>query len=154
MPIELVRESNGQWGTSFELPAHLKNHVVLKLPESGLDIQSDEAVYIKTIESGNQTEAVAMFEDKDFKAAIEIAEPLAAGGDARAMAMAAEKDGVCIYSFTRTYGEMMPAAEFIRHIERSIRMIEAKTGDLSRRGDREVIEPEGDLSSILMTLNF
>jgi len=75
--------------------------------------------------------------------------------DALAMAMAAEKDDVCIYSFTRTYGEMMPAAEFIRHIERSIRMIEAKTGaDLSRRGDGEIIEPEGDLSSILMTLNF
>ncbi|MDD5676979.1 MAG: hypothetical protein PHW60_03180 [Kiritimatiellae bacterium] len=58
----LVRETNGQWVTSFDLPAHLKNHVVLKLPESGLDIQSDEAVYIKTIESSNQTDAVAMFE--------------------------------------------------------------------------------------------
>jgi tetratricopeptide (TPR) repeat protein len=74
--------------------------------------------------------------------------------DARAMAMAAEKDGVCIYSFTRTYGEMMPAAEFIRHMEGSIRMIETKTGDLSKRDDREEIEPHGDLSSILMTLNF
>jgi hypothetical protein len=73
----------------------------------------------------------------------------------RVLAKAAEKDDVCIYSFTKTYGEMMPAAEFIRHIERSIRMIEAKTGeDLSRRDDREIIEPEGDFSSILMTLNF
>jgi hypothetical protein len=70
------------------------------------------------------------------------------------MAKAAEKDGVCIYSFTRTYGEMMPAAEFIRHMERSIRMIETKAGDLSKRDDREVIEPEGDFSSMLMTLNF
>ncbi|MBU4211582.1 MAG: hypothetical protein KKD33_03250, partial [Verrucomicrobia bacterium] len=57
-----VRETNGQWVISFDLPAHLKNHVVLKLPESGLDIQSDEAVYIKTIESSTQTEAVALFE--------------------------------------------------------------------------------------------
>ena len=32
-------------------------------------------------------EAVALFEDKDFKAAIEIAEPLANEGDSRAMAM-------------------------------------------------------------------
>jgi len=75
--------------------------------------------------------------------------------DALAMATAAQADGVCIYSFTRTYGEMMPAAEFIRHVERSITMIEEQTGgDLSKRDDREVIEPEGELSSILMTLNF
>ncbi len=57
-----VRETNGQWIVGFDLPAHLKNHVVLKLPESGLDIQSDEAVYIKTAERGNQTEAVALFD--------------------------------------------------------------------------------------------
>jgi tetratricopeptide (TPR) repeat protein len=75
--------------------------------------------------------------------------------DSLAMAKAAEKDDVCIYSFTRTYGEMMPAQEFIRHIERSIRMIEAKAGgDLSKRNDGEIIEPAGDLSSMLMTLNF
>jgi len=75
--------------------------------------------------------------------------------NALAMAKAAEKDGVCIYSFTRTYGEMIPAADFIRHIERSIQMIEARAGgDLAQRDDREVIEPEGDFSSILMTLNF
>jgi hypothetical protein len=74
--------------------------------------------------------------------------------NALGMARAAEKDDVCIYSFTRTYGEMMPAAEFIRHMERSIRMIETKAGDLSRRDDQEVIESDGDLSSILMTLNF
>jgi hypothetical protein len=39
-------------------------------------------------------------------------------------------------------------------MEGSIRMIETKTGDLSKRDDREEIEPHGDLSSILMTLNF
>lgn len=71
------------------------------------------------------------------------------------MAKTAEKDDVCIYSFTRTYGEMIPAAEFIRHMERSIRMIEAKAGgDLSKRDDREIIEPDEGFSSILMTLNF
>jgi hypothetical protein len=75
--------------------------------------------------------------------------------DSLDMAKAAEKDDVCIYSFTRTYGEMMPAAEFIRHVERSIRMIEAKAGgDLSKRDDWEVIEPDAQLSSLLMTLNF
>jgi hypothetical protein len=57
-----VREIDGQWVTSFDLPAHLKNQVVLKLPESGLEIRSDEAVYLKTVESSNRTEAVAMFD--------------------------------------------------------------------------------------------
>jgi len=74
--------------------------------------------------------------------------------DALAMARTAERDGVCVYSFTRTYGEMMPAAEFIRHMERAIRMIETKAGDLSKRDDGEIIAPDGDFSSMLMTLNF
>jgi tetratricopeptide (TPR) repeat protein len=75
--------------------------------------------------------------------------------DALDMAKAVEKDDVCIYSFTRTYGEMMPAAEFIRHMERSIQMIKDKAGgDLAKRDDREIIVPDAHLSSLLMTLNF
>jgi tetratricopeptide (TPR) repeat protein len=75
--------------------------------------------------------------------------------DALDMARAVEKDDVCIYSFTRTYGEMMPAPEFIRHMERSIQMIKDKVGrDLAKRDDREIIEPDVHLSSLLMTLNF
>jgi tetratricopeptide (TPR) repeat protein len=75
--------------------------------------------------------------------------------DALDMARAVEKDDVCIYSFTRTYGEMMPAPEFIRHVERSIQMIKDKVGgDLAKRDDREIIEPDSHLSSLLMTLNF
>jgi hypothetical protein len=66
-----------------------------------------------------------------------------------------EKDDVCIYSFTRTYGEMMPAEEFIQHMERSLQMIEEYTGgDLSARDDREIIDQNRGLSSMLMTLNF
>ncbi len=75
--------------------------------------------------------------------------------DARDIAQEMEKDDVCIYSFTRTYGEMMPAAEFVRHMKRSIQMIEDKAGrDLFRRNDAETIGPDGNLSSILLTLNF
>jgi len=75
--------------------------------------------------------------------------------DARDIAETIGKDDVCIYSFTRTYGEMMPAAEFIRHMERAIKMImNYAGGDLSERDNREVIEHRGNLSSILMTLNF
>ena len=67
----------------------------------------------------------------------------------------AQKD-ICIYSFTRTYGEMIPAAEFIRHMQKAVRMIEYQAGgDLSARDDRELIAPgDPDRSALLMTLNF
>ena len=71
------------------------------------------------------------------------------------IAKSVEKDDLCIYSFTRTYGEMMPVDEFIRHMEKSLQMIEEYAGeDLFNRDDREILEPKGNLSSILMTLNF
>ena len=56
-----VSEKNGEWELNFKLPAHLKNNVVLTLPESGLEVRSDEAVYIRTAESNNQTQAFALF---------------------------------------------------------------------------------------------
>lgn len=75
--------------------------------------------------------------------------------DARDIAEGMDKKNVCIYSFTRTYGEMMPANEFVQHMERSIGMINEYAGeDLLNRDDREVLKPKGNLSSILMTLNF
>jgi hypothetical protein len=66
-----------------------------------------------------------------------------------------EKDDVCIYSFTRTYGEMIPVPEFVDHIEKAIVMIEKAAGEnLYKREDREVIATPGKLSSLLMTVNF
>ena len=67
-----------------------------------------------------------------------------------------DRNNICIYSFTRTYGEMMPAREFIRHMEKSVKMVEAQCGsDLYTRDDREIIEPgDPDRFSLLMTLNF
>jgi hypothetical protein len=66
-----------------------------------------------------------------------------------------EKEDVCIYSFTRTYGEMIPVPEFIEHIEKSIEMIEKVAGkNLSDWEDNELIAPAGNLSSLLMTVNF
>jgi tetratricopeptide (TPR) repeat protein len=66
-----------------------------------------------------------------------------------------EKDDVCIYSFTRTYGEMIPAPEFVDHIEKAIVMIEKAAGkNLYERADNEVIAMSGNLSSLLMTVNF
>jgi tetratricopeptide (TPR) repeat protein len=66
-----------------------------------------------------------------------------------------EKKGVCIYSFSRTYGEMMPAREFISHMEKSIQMIGKETSEnLYELNADEIIYPKGKLSSILLTLNF
>jgi hypothetical protein len=71
------------------------------------------------------------------------------------IAMLMEKDDVCIYSFTRTYGEMIPAPEFIEHIKKAIVMIEKTAGkNLYEREDSEVIAASENLSSLLMTVNF
>ncbi len=75
--------------------------------------------------------------------------------DARDIAQTIAKDNVCIYSFTRTYGEMMPVEEFVHHMEKSIRMVEEAAGeDLYAREDGAIIEMNGERSSLLMTLNF
>ena len=62
---------------------------------------------------------------------------------------------VCIYSFTRTYGEMITVPQFISHIEKCIAMIEEAAGkNLYDRADSEIITPTGNLSSLMMTVNF
>ncbi len=75
--------------------------------------------------------------------------------DAREIARSMAKDDIYIYSFTRTYGEMMPVEEFVRHMDQSIKMIEERTGkDLYARRDGEIISDTVDPSPLLMTLNF
>ncbi len=67
-----------------------------------------------------------------------------------------DKQNVCIYAFTRTYGEMLPVSAFLDHIERCVQMVRKSAGgDLSRRDDQELIEPaeEGGMG-LLMTANF
>ena len=67
-----------------------------------------------------------------------------------------DKEGVCIYSFTRTYGEMLPVPEFVEQMERCIQMVrDIAGGDLSRRDDQELLESgEGGRMGLLMTLNY
>lgn len=67
-----------------------------------------------------------------------------------------DKEGVCIYAFTRTYGEMIPVPEFIDHMERCVRKVrESAGGDLSRRDDNELVEPgKKGRMGLLMTLNY
>lgn len=80
---------------------------------------------------------------KLLKGAAEIAEEM-------------DKHNICIYSFTRTYGEMIPAREFLHHIDRSVRMVEEQAGgDLHKRDENEIIPFENDQRmGLLMTLNF
>ncbi|MFW5908531.1 MAG: hypothetical protein ACOCR8_02730 [Desulfosalsimonas sp.] len=74
---------------------------------------------------------------------------------ARDIARPASDNEVCIYSFTRIYGEIMPPEQYVRHLEYAIQMIEEKAGpDLYTRPDEEIIQFSGSKSSLLMTLNF
>jgi len=72
------------------------------------------------------------------------------------VARRAERENVCVYSFTRTYGEMVPARDYIDQMERSLKIInEEAGGDLSGREDSEVIPGSADSKPLrLLTLNF
>lgn len=63
---------------------------------------------------------------------------------------------ICIYSFTRTYGEMIPVAEFIDHVQKGLdRILEDAGPNLYKRPDKEVIMPrDQDRIWLLMTLNY
>ena len=74
---------------------------------------------------------------------------------AREIAESVKKEDVCIYSFTRTYGEMIPADEFIGHINNCLQFIEqtAKNEKAGQRGKR--LSASGKkVAPGLMTLNF
>lgn len=75
---------------------------------------------------------------------------------AAAMAREMEAMDLCIYSFTRTYGEMITAREFIRHMHKGIAMISAQDANHSARGSDQTAPPlpEGGRIPLLMTLNF
>lgn len=74
---------------------------------------------------------------------------------AREIAESVKKDDVCIYSFTRTYGEMIPADEFIGHINNCLRFIEqnAKVEAAGQKGKRSAAAGK-KVTPGLMTLNF
>ena len=75
--------------------------------------------------------------------------------DAKDMAQSMAKNDLGIYSGTTTFFEVVPANEFSMHMDKALKMIEDYVGrDLSTMDDQEVIESNGDLSSMLMTLNF
>ncbi len=75
--------------------------------------------------------------------------------DARDIAGAMAQSDICIYSFTRTYGEMIPVEEFVQHMEKSISMIEEHAGgNLYIREDSDIVEVSDVQPPLLMTLNL
>lgn len=74
--------------------------------------------------------------------------------DAVATAREIEKLDTCIYSFTRTCGEMIPVSQFIIHVEKAFDMVAEIAGpDLHKRPGNEVIEPD-KMMGLLISLNF
>lgn len=75
---------------------------------------------------------------------------------ARALAEELRKSNICLYAFTRAYGEMIPAEEFIRHMTKLIKTIESQAGaDLDKRDGKEIISmKDKDRMHLLATLNF
>ena len=72
------------------------------------------------------------------------------------IARQAQAENVCIYAFTRTYSEMIPAHEYIEQMQKALKMIDDEAGgNLNGREDSEVIQgPAQGNSSRLFTLNF
>ncbi len=75
--------------------------------------------------------------------------------DAIDVARRAQAANVCIYAFTRTYSEMIPADEYIEHMQKALKIIDDEVGgDLSGRQDSEIISgPPQDKQPKLFTLN-
>lgn len=65
-------------------------------------------------------------------------------------------NNICIYSFARTYGEMITPFEFIRQMNNSIDMIKAHAGEnLDQRNLNEIIRPKNPgKMDLLSTVNF
>jgi hypothetical protein len=72
------------------------------------------------------------------------------------IAQEVDQQKVCIYSFTRIYGEMLPAKIFITHMERCIKMIETLYGKEfhDSPNSKEIETKDSNKLGMLMTLNF
>lgn len=75
--------------------------------------------------------------------------------EAKRRAEAMMKKDVCIRSYTRLYEEILPAPEFVAHIDRAINLVESRAGEALYEGSEEEIILETDgFEPLLMTLNF
>ncbi|MFH2067659.1 MAG: hypothetical protein ABIK15_20825 [Pseudomonadota bacterium] len=72
------------------------------------------------------------------------------------MARELEKQNLCIYSYTRCYGEMLRPGTFIQHIEKSIQLIEAGIGTMEELEKQDPAAPidEDNGNFTLLTIHI
>lgn len=158
-PASIGRESavNVHWQIGFrrsDLSEGALNDVTEKLMIAKLKIHDDAISlqsYRPTIYFCN---AVALWDFLPVRTATAMKTARQNIQLAREIAANAKKDDVCIYSFTRTYGEMIPADEFIRHMDNCLcemdSTIKRETADKQGRA----IASDKQVWTSLMTLNF
>jgi tetratricopeptide (TPR) repeat protein len=158
-PPAIGRETaiNVHWQIGFrrsDLPPDTLNDVTEKLMSAKLKIHDDAISlqsYRPTIYFCN---AVSLWDFLPVRAASAMKTARQNILIALEIAEKAKKDDVCIYSFTRTYGEMVAADEFISHMNNCLRVIDSTLE--SETGDKKNKIPASDKSvwTNLMTLNF
>lgn len=157
-PSEIGRQVavNVHWQIGFrraDLPENILNDVTERLIMAKLKIHDDAIAlqsYRPTIYFCN---AVALW---DFLPAPTLTAMKAARQSiclAREIAENVKKDDVCIYSFTRTYGEMIPADEFIEHMDKCLLVMDAAL-DKEAGDKKSPAAADKGIWISLMTLNF
>lgn len=148
-----------QWQVGLrraELPVQKQDELVVKLTiQKGAihDVSSGLFSYRPTTQFCNAVVLWDFFTVHTVQTAKLVREKLETAID---VARRAQQENVCIYSFTRSYGEMVTAQEYIEHMQRALKMIDEEVGgDLSGREDSEIIVgPARDKPPKLFTLNF
>lgn len=147
-----------QWQLGFrrkDMPLELQYDFSKELMVKSYKIHEDSISLQAYLPTTHFCHAVALWDFLPIRTVETTQRILQLIKEAITIAKEVDKRGACIYSFSRTYGEMMPAQEFIRHMEHSIQMIENEIGgNLYERNADEIISPRGKYSSILLTLNF
>jgi len=148
-----------QWQVGLrrgELPVQKQDELVVKLTiQKGAihDVSSGLFSYRPTTQFCNAVVLWDFFTVHTVQTAKLVREKLET---ALTVARRAQQENVCIYSFTRSYGEMVTAQEYIEHMQKALKMIDEEVGgNLSGREDTEIIVgPARDKPPKLFTLNF
>ena len=148
-----------QWQIGYrrsELPVHKQEELVSKITiQKGIIYNASISLlsYRPTIEFCN---AVALWDFLPVHTVLMAKMVRKSLENAIDIARQARKENVCIYAFTRTYGEMIPAEEYVEQMQKALKMIDEEVGgDLRGRDDLEIITgPAQSTPPKLFTLNF
>ncbi|MRR14849.1 MAG: hypothetical protein EG826_00160 [Deltaproteobacteria bacterium] len=158
-PSSIGREVavNVHWQIGFrrsDLPEDALNDVTEKLMMAKAKIH-DDAI---SLQSYRPTiyfcHAVALWDFLPVRTAAAMETARRSIRLAREIAELARKEDVCIYSFTRTYGEMIPADEFIRHMDTCLHMMDSLMESAAAPKKGRTAASDKKVWTSLMTLNF